>query len=95
MPQGQTINQSIYSNMLQRLMRSIQEKRIVEDQVMAAPSPQCSCSSTLSILEFLAKNNIAALEQPPYSPDLAPVTFFFSLNSRNTEINPVSGLNHH
>ena len=26
--------------------------------------------------EFLAKNNIAVLEQPPYSPDLAPCAFF-------------------
>ena len=25
---------------------------------------------------FLAKNNIAVLEQPPYSPDLAPCDFF-------------------
>ena len=28
------------------------------------------------ILEFLAKNNIAVLEQPPYSPDLAACDFF-------------------
>ena len=28
------------------------------------------------IREFLAKNNISVLEQPPYSPDLAPCDFF-------------------
>ena len=28
------------------------------------------------ILEFLANNNIAVLEQPPYSPDRAPCDFF-------------------
>jgi len=38
--------------------------------------------SSLSIREFLAKNNIAMLEQPPYSSDLDPVTFFSSPNSR-------------
>ena len=30
----------------------------------------------LSIREFLAKNNIAVLKQPPYSPDLAARDFF-------------------
>ena len=28
------------------------------------------------IREFLAKNNIAVLEQPPYSPDLVAYDFF-------------------
>jgi len=37
--------------------------------------------SVLSIREFMAKNNIAILEQPPYSPDLNPVTLFSSPNS--------------
>ena len=30
----------------------------------------------MGIREFLAKNNIAVLEQPRYSPDLAPCDFF-------------------
>ena len=29
--------------------------------------------------EFLAKNDIAVLEQPPYSPDLVPCDFFLFL----------------
>ena len=32
--------------------------------------------NALGIREFLAKNNIAVLEQPPYSLDLAPCDFF-------------------
>jgi len=32
--------------------------------------------NALSIREFFVKNNIAVLEQPPYSPDLAPCDFF-------------------
>ena len=32
--------------------------------------------NALEIREFLAKINIAVLEQPPYSPDLAPCDFF-------------------
>ena len=31
---------------------------------------------TLGIREFLAKNNIAVLVQPPYFPDLDPCGFF-------------------
>ena len=34
--------------------------------------------NALGIWEFLAKNNIAVLDQPPYSPDLAPCNFFLS-----------------
>ena len=30
----------------------------------------------MGIREFLSKNNIAVLEQPPYSPNLAPCDFF-------------------
>jgi len=33
-------------------------------------------SNALEIREFLAKNYIAVLEHPPYSPDLAPCDFF-------------------
>ena len=32
--------------------------------------------NALEIWGFLAKNNIAVLEQPPYSPDLALCDFF-------------------
>ena len=32
--------------------------------------------NALSIRQFLAEKNIAVLEQPPYSPDLAPCDFF-------------------
>ena len=33
--------------------------------------------NALSIREFLAKNNIAVMDQPPYSPDLAACDFCF------------------
>jgi len=32
--------------------------------------------NALGIRKFLAKSNIAVLEQPPYPPDLAPCDFF-------------------
>ena len=38
LPQGQTNNQNVYENILQRLMQSAREKRTVGNVVMAASS---------------------------------------------------------
>jgi len=61
-------------------MHSLSEgEKTVGNEVMAASSWQWSSTSAhiaLGIREFLAKNNIAVLEQPPYFPDLAPCDFF-------------------
>jgi len=40
-------------------------------------------------LEIFVKNNIAMLEQPPYSPDLDPVTLYSSPNSREYWNKPI------
>ena len=32
--------------------------------------------TTLSVRQFLAKNNMKVIAHPPYSPDLAPCNFF-------------------
>ena len=39
-------------------------------------APLAPAHNALGIREFLAKNNIAILEQPPYYPDQAPCDFF-------------------
>ena len=45
LPQGQTINQHVYKNILRRLMRSVREKnRPVGNEVMAASLRQCTSS---------------------------------------------------
>ena len=78
LPQGQTINQHIYKGILQRLMRSIREKRrdLWENRSWILHHDNAPAHNALSIREFLAKNNITLLDQPPYSPDLAPCDFF-------------------
>ena len=78
MPQGHTINQHIYRDVLRRLMRSVREKRreLYEKKSWLLHHNNAPVHNALSIREFLAKNNIAVLEQPPYSPDLAPCDFF-------------------
>ena len=62
-------------------MRSVHEKRreLYEKKSWLLHRDNTPVHNALSIREFLAKNNIAVLEQPPYSPDLAPCDFFLFL----------------
>ena len=78
LPQGQTINQHVYKNILPRLMRSVREKRreLWETRSWLLYHDNAPAHYALGIREFLAKNNIAELEQPPNSPVLAPCDFF-------------------
>ena len=78
LPQGQTFNQHVYKNILRRLMHSVGEKRKEpwETRSWLLHHDNAPANNAIGIREFLAKNNIAVLEQPPYSPDLAPCDFF-------------------
>uniref|UniRef100_A0A3B4Z9Q2 Tc1-like transposase DDE domain-containing protein n=1 Tax=Stegastes partitus TaxID=144197 RepID=A0A3B4Z9Q2_9TELE len=69
LPQGQTINQHIYKEILQRLLCSVRDLWLLHHDNTPA-------HNALSIRQFLAEKNIAVLEQPPYSPHLAPWDFF-------------------
>ena len=82
LPQGQTTNQHIYKDVLWRLMRSVREKRqeLWNEKSWVLHHDNAPSHSALSIREFLAKNNIAVMDQPPYSPDLASCDFFISKN---------------
>ena len=80
LPQGQTINQHVYKNILRRLMCSVREKRreLWETKSRLLHHDNAPAHNALEIREFPAKNNIAVLEQPAYSPDLTPCDFFLS-----------------
>ena len=58
-------------------MRSVMEKRreLCEMRSWLLHHDNAPAYNALGIRDFLAKNNIALLEQPPYSPDLAPCDF--------------------
>ena len=86
LPQGQTINQHVYKNILRRVMFSVRKKRreLWETKPWLLHHDNASAHNALGIWEFSVKNNIAVLEQPPYSPDLAPCDFFFFPNSRKS-----------
>jgi len=76
LPQG--INQHVYKNILQRLMCSVREKRreLWETRSWLLHHDNALAHNTSGIREFLAKNNIAVLQQPCYFPDLTPCDFF-------------------
>ena len=78
LPQGQSINQHVYKNILRHLMRSVREKRreLWETRSWLLHHVNTPAHNAMGIRKFLAKNNIAVLEQPPYSLDLAPCDFF-------------------
>nr|APL98288.1 putative DD34D transposase [Bactrocera tryoni] len=77
-PEGQTVNKEFYLAVLRRLRENIRRKRpelwknnswILHDD--NAPSHRATI-----VTEFKAKNAMNTIDQPPYSPDLAPCDFF-------------------
>ena len=78
LPQGKTIIQLVYKTILRHLMRSVREKRreLWETISWLLHHDNAPAHNALGIREFLPKNNIAVLEQPPYSSDLVPCDFF-------------------
>ena len=71
--QGQTIKQQVCKEILRRLLRSVREER---RELWQDKSWLLHHHNALSFRQFLAEKNITVLEQPPYSPDLAPCDFF-------------------
>ena len=78
LPQGQTVNQTVYKEILRCLVRSVRDKRrtLWEAHAWTLHRNNAPAHTALSIRQFLAERNIATLKHPPYSPDLAPCDFF-------------------
>lgn len=76
--QRQTFNQHVFKEILQRLLSSVHEKRreLWQDNAWLLHYENVPAHNTLSVRQFLAEKNVAMLEPPPYSPDLAPCDFF-------------------
>ena len=77
-PQGQTVNQQFYLEVLKRLLDAVQRKypelwRSGEQLLHHDSAP---AHTALSVHQFLAKNGMATASHAPYSPDLAPCDFF-------------------
>ena len=76
--QGQTVNQTIYKEILRRLVRSVCDKRrsLWEAHAWTLYYDNAPSHTALNICQFLAERNFVTLEHPPYSPNLAPCDFF-------------------
>ena len=75
-PPGQTVNQTFYLQVLERLRNRVRYVRgeIADKWFLhhdIAPS-----HTSFAVGEFLAQHKITTLSHPPYSPDLAPCDFF-------------------
>ena len=80
LPQGQTVNQIIYKEILQCLVKSVHDKRQglwkAHAWALHHNNAPAHTAPALNIRQFLAERNITTLEHFPYSPDLASCDFF-------------------
>ena len=77
-PEGQTVNQVYYKNVLTTLRERVRRRRpdMWKNASWILHHDNTPARNVLSVKRYLAKNNIPVMEHPPYSPDLAPCDFF-------------------
>jgi hypothetical protein len=81
LPQGKTVTKDYYLEVMKRLREAIRKQKkkaqCSEVNPMDAPCWQCAHTHTsILICQFLAKHEMTAMPQPPYSPDLPSVDCF-------------------
>ena len=77
-PNGQTINKDFYLEALRHLRESVHRKQPKNwrDGDWILHHNNAPAHTSHLVQQFLAKHGTAQLQQPPYSPDLAPCDFF-------------------
>jgi len=77
-PNGQTVNQVYYLEVLERLREKVRRKRpeLFAKNSWILHHDNSPARTALSVREFLATKQITVLKHPAYSPDLAPNDFF-------------------
>jgi len=77
-PTGQTVNSGFYCEVLQRLCEKVRRhcSQLWREQTWLLHHDNAPSHTSVLTHQFLAKNKIAVIPQPPYSPDLAPCDFF-------------------
>ena len=75
-PQGQTVNQFYYREVIERLRKRVVRVRPSIANNWLLHHDNAPCHMAISVIEFLAKKGIPVVPQPPYSPDLSPCNFF-------------------
>ena len=76
MPPGQTVNQTFYLQVLERLRNRVRRVRGEIADKWFLHHDNAPSHTSFAVREFLAQNKITTLPHPPYSPDLAPCDFF-------------------
>lgn len=82
-PQGQTVNQHFYREVLEKLRKRVIRVRPNIKNNWVLHHDNAPCHTAISINEFLASKNIPVAPQPPYSPDLSPCDFFLFPRLKN------------
>ena len=77
LPQGRTVNQEQYLEVMHRLREAVRQKRteLWKNQSWIFHHDNAPAHTSMLVREFLAKNKTVFMPQPPYSPDLDPLTF--------------------
>ena len=76
MPPGQTVNQTFYLQVLERLRNRIVRVRREIANMWFLHHDNAPSHTSFAVREFLAQHNITMLPHPPYSPDFALCDFF-------------------
>lgn len=82
-PPGQTVNQTFYREVLERLRKGVARVRPGIARTWMLHHDNAPCHTAVSINEFLADKSIPVVPQPPYSPDLSPCDFFLFPRLKN------------
>ena len=77
-PQGQTVNQHFYKEVLTCLVKKIRQKQRVSrvGKTWILHHNNAPAHTALSVKQFLVSKEITMLHHPPYLPNLAPCDFF-------------------
>jgi len=75
-PPGQTVNQTFYLQVIERLRNRVRRVRGEIADKWFLHHDNVPSHTSFAVREFLAQNNITTLPRPSYSPDLAPCDFF-------------------
>ncbi|CAK9833043.1 Mariner Mos1 transposase [Anthophora retusa] len=78
LPDGQTVNKEYYLSVMRRLRENIRRKRpdVWKNNSWILHHDNAPSYTSILVHEFLAKNSTNAIEQAPYSPDMAPCDCF-------------------
>lgn len=96
--EGCTINAQYYRAVLERLISRIRRVRpaLFGDRDFFLLHDNAPAHTAASVRQFLAQKQVATLNHPPYSPDLAPADYFLfpklKLHLKGTKFNTIADI---